>query len=92
MSFSKSAVAGFLATAGEKAANPTLTLDQFRRAVCEEWFSTSAAFLANVVHRPLNTTPYSDSMQVRALMVFMHYGVAQGGSVCPWCKKIRGNI
>ena len=54
--------------------------------MCDEWFETNATFLMYILFRPLLMPPgLTDNPTVRAIAVFLKYGVAIAVKVCPVC-------
>lgn len=54
-----------------------MDLNTFRKGIRDEFFQPSAAFQKNIMYVPLSiddSSDLQDSMTLRALMVFMHYG------------------
>ena len=72
----------------DKCNKSALTMDSFMKSVQESWFTSVTSFLVNVVFRPL-TLPddVPDSFTLRAIMVFVHYGVIPRPQTCRTCSK-----
>lgn len=62
---------------------PALTVNQFIKGVCEDWFVSQSAFVANILFREITWPPYlKDSISLRALLVFIAFGVANAYEKC----------
>lgn len=65
---------------------PTLPFNRWQRAVREEWFETQTAFLANVVYAKVDfPEALTDTVEVRAMGIFAHYGLVNVVKKCPVC-------
>ncbi|CAK0841998.1 unnamed protein product, partial [Prorocentrum cordatum] len=63
-----------------------VSFKQWRRSICDEWFASSAAFEEHVLRRPiLFPDGLEDALSLRAIAIFLHYGVAARPSGCAEC-------
>jgi len=64
-----------------------LTFFAWQKQLCDDWFATDAAFQAHIIHRKLiMPTSFADSLTVRAVAIFVRFGVVAYPDRCPQCK------
>ena len=72
---------------------PAISFHQWQRQICDSWFETNAAFAANITQRKINFPDHiQDTLTMRAIAVFMRYGVTGSfGAKCP-VGSCTGNL
>ena len=63
-----------------------VSFKQWQRSICDEWFTSNAAFEEHVLRRPIIFPDgLEDTLTVRVIAIFLHYGVAARPSGCAEC-------
>ena len=68
-----------------------MTFAGWQKGMCDEWFASNTAFVTHIVQQPLiMPETLDDNVTVRAIAVFLRYGVANSVSKCNKCGgKVR---
>eukprot|EP00972_Heterocapsa_arctica_P063719 9402480-Heterocapsa_arctica.AAC.1 len=57
---------------------PPMPLAAWQRGLCSDWFKSSISFLVKIVQQSLVMPAHlPDTLTVRAIAIFLHYGVAK---------------
>lgn len=69
---------------------PPMPFRTWQKQLCSDWFETDTDFVARIIQQPLQMPPsIPDNLTVRAIAVFVRFGVA---AVVPECPTCGGNV
>ena len=64
-----------------------MTVGQYQKAICEEWFASTSSFVASALLSPVSfPTHFPDSIGARGILLANNFGLVLSCNKCPKCN------